>query len=133
MKRTQRAKDYAVIGELATLLSPEREIELTTDPDRVLALAPAVGAASRRPAVQAAWSGAGRRVVVTRLAEEADDLQQQDAARLAMYEEAARSYIEACRAGALTDLPLRDAHARLCEAAERSLPTHVAHTSRFMS
>src|SRR5215208_1649833 len=39
MKQTQRAKDYPVIGELARLLPPEREIELTTDPDRILALA----------------------------------------------------------------------------------------------
>ena len=32
MKQTQRAKDYPVIGELARLLPPEREVELTTDP-----------------------------------------------------------------------------------------------------
>ena len=36
MKHTQRAKDYPVVGELARLLLPEREIEWTTDPDRLL-------------------------------------------------------------------------------------------------
>ena len=32
MKQTQRAKDYAVIAELASLLPPEREIELDDQP-----------------------------------------------------------------------------------------------------
>lgn len=124
MKQTQRAKDYAVIAELAALLPPEREIELTTDPDRVLALA-AAGASSRRPAVVAALSGAGRRAVVTALAEETDELQQQDAARLDAYEKAARPYLAECRAVRLAELPLREAHARLCEIAERRLPAVV--------
>ncbi len=53
MKQTQRAKDYPVIGELARLLSPEREIELTTDPDRIMALAPDHGSGSR-PCVRVA-------------------------------------------------------------------------------
>lgn len=125
MKRTQRAKDYAVIGELAALLPPEREIDLTTDPDRILALAGA-GVASRRPAIVAALSGAGRRAVVAALAEEADALQQQDAARLAAYEEAAAPYNVECRALRLAEMPLRDAHARLCGIAERRLPKTVA-------
>ncbi|CAN5825773.1 hypothetical protein BH24ACI5_BH24ACI5_23770 [soil metagenome] len=43
MKQTQRAKDYAVIGELATRLPPALELLVTTDPDRLLDLA-------RRPA-----------------------------------------------------------------------------------
>jgi len=33
LKQTQRAKDYPVIGELSRRLTPEREVELTTDPD----------------------------------------------------------------------------------------------------
>ena len=123
MKQTQRAKDYAVIGELAALLPPDREIELTTDPDRILALASHVGRSSRRPAVLSALSGAGRRVVVIALAEEADELQLHDAARLEIYDRAARSYVAECRAARLTDLPLREAHARMCEIAERALPT----------
>ena len=124
MKQTQRAKDYAVIAELAALLPPEREIELTTDPDRILTLAPA-GASSRRPAVVAALSGAGRLAVVTALAEEADTLQQRDAARLDAYDEAATRYVAECRAVRLAELPLREAHARLCEIAERRLPAVV--------
>ena len=122
MKQTQRAKDYAVIGELAALLPPEREIELTTDPDRILALGSTVGRSSRRPAVLSALRG-DRRAVVTALAEEADDLQLRDAARIEIYERAARSYVAECRASRLTDLPLREAHARMCELAERTLPT----------
>jgi hypothetical protein len=122
MKQTQRAKDYAVIGELAARLPPDRELELTTDPDRVLALAEGFGAGSSRPAVQAARGGEGRRRVVTLLAEEADDLQRRDAARLAAYERAARDYLAGVHAGRFTDLPLQEAHERLCTAAERWLP-----------
>ncbi|MBI3049101.1 MAG: hypothetical protein HYY76_12410 [Acidobacteria bacterium] len=121
MKRTQRAKDYAVIAELAALLPPEHEIDLTTDPDRMLALTSA-GFSSNRPAVLAARSGAGRRAVVTALAEETDMLQQQDGARLAAYDAAAQPYLAECRALELSELPLREAHARLCEVAERRLP-----------
>ncbi|MBI2188575.1 MAG: hypothetical protein HYU37_15865 [Acidobacteria bacterium] len=124
MKQTQRAKDYAVIGELAALLPPEREIALTTDPDRILALA-AAGVASDRPAVRAAGSGAGRRAVVTALAEETDMLQQRDAARLAAYDEAAAQYNAECRTLRLAEMPLPIAHARLCEIAERRLPKAV--------
>jgi len=125
MKQTQRAKDYAVIGELALLLPPEREIEFTTDPDRLLALAPAVGGSSRRPAVHAALSTGGRRSVVAALAAEADDLQLRDAARLTVYEQAAELYVGECRAQGLANLALREAHARLCELADRCLPTDI--------
>lgn len=124
MKQTQRAKDYAVIAELAALLPPDREIELTTDPDRILALA-AAGISSRRPAVTAAARGAGRRAVVTALAEEADGLQQQDAVRLNAYDVAAERFLAECRSVNLGTLPLRDAHARLCENAARTLPPRV--------
>lgn len=125
MKHTQRAKDYAVIGPLATLLPPEREIELTTDPDRVIALAPAFGARSSRPAVRAACGGEARRAVVVALAEEADDRQLRDRARVARYELAAATYLRECREQGLTSLPLPDAHARMCDLAARCLPTQV--------
>ena len=125
MKQTQRAKDYAVIGPLATLLPPGRELELTTDPDRIMALAAAQhGSASARPAVKAARTGAGRRAVVVALAEEADDLQQRDRARVAVYEAASARYFAECRRDTLISLPLREAHGRMCEAAERLLPMH---------
>lgn len=123
MKQTQRAKDYAVIADLAALLPPEREIELTTDPDRILALA--AGTASRRPAVVAALGGAVRRAVVTALAEEADGLQQQDAARLDAYDAAAEPFLAECRTLDPGNLALREAHARLCDIAARTLPTRV--------
>lgn len=125
MKHTQRAKDYAVIGPLAALLPPEREIALSTDPDRVLALAPRFGTDVTRPAVRAGLSG-DRRAVVLALAVEADDLQQRDRRRVERYEAAAVPYLEACRALRVGDLPLRAAHTCMCEAAERHLPPRVA-------
>jgi len=125
MKRSQRAKDYAVIGELASRLPPEREIDLTTDPDRVLELAPQHGQASSRPAVRAALSGAGRRTVVLALAEETDELQEDDRRRLARYEAAAREYLAACRRAAIARMPLREAHGRLRELADRLLPAEL--------
>src|SRR5215208_3371514 len=77
LKQTQRAKDYAVIAELAVRLPPEQEIEVTTDPDRILALAPAFGRRSSRPAVRAAHQATiDRRAVVVALAEEIDAFQQ---------------------------------------------------------
>ncbi len=123
LKQTQRAKDYAVIGELATRLPPQREIEVTTDPDRIIALAPMFGHASSRPAVRAAR--VDRHAVVVALAEEIDAMQQADRRRVAAYEAAAHPYLHGCRALNLPALPLREAHARLLEIAERLLPCTV--------
>ncbi len=122
MKHTQRAKDYAVIGELARLLPPEREIDLTTDPDRIVALAATLGRWSQRPVARLAATGADRRAVVLALAEEIDGLQQADRRRMATYEAAAHPYVEECRAAGIDTLPLREAHDRLAEIAERLLP-----------
>ncbi len=123
MKRTQRAKDYPVIGELARLLPPAREIETTTDPDRILELAPLHGAGSRRASVEAARAGAPREEVVAALAKEIDAWQRSDAARVGRYERAARDYVAAVRSAGLDALPLPDAHRRLVALAERLLPT----------
>lgn len=98
MKQTQRAKDYPIIGELARLLPPGRELELTTDPDRILELAATHGEASDRPAVVKARNGDGRLAVVLALAEEVDALQQRDRVRLERYENASREYVTAVRA-----------------------------------
>jgi hypothetical protein len=125
LKRTQRAKDYAVIGELATRLPPEQEIEVTTDPDRLLALALVCGRASLRPAVRAARQSDNRRAVVVAIAEEIDASQQADRRRVAAYEAAVKPFLEACRAAAVSTLPLQVAHARLVEIAERLLPHRV--------
>ena len=126
MKQTQRAKDYPTIGELARLLPPEREIELTTDPDRIMDLASEHGQGSRRPCVQAALSEGTRRAVVLALAEEVDDLQERDRARLQRYDRAAAPYLQAVRSLGREALGLLGSHPRLCALAERLLPTHVA-------
>lgn len=125
MKQTHRAKDYAVIGELVRQLPPAREIELTTDPDRIGELATTVGASSARPAVVAARCGLSRREIVTRVAEEVDALQQRDRARVRQYEQAAQPFLAEWRRRALHDLPLREAHGRACALAERWLPRTV--------
>ena len=125
MKQTQRAKDYAVIAELARLLPPEREIDTTTDPDRILALAAEVGGKSSRPAVQAARAGAPRRDIVVALAEEADELQMLDRRRVEAYARAAHRYVHEATTLTPQKLPLREAHGQLCALAERLLPIHL--------
>jgi hypothetical protein len=123
MKQTQRAKDYPVIGELARLLPPDREIELTTDPDRILALAAeGHGVRSRRAPVQAALPGGSREAVVVELARESDRLQQQDRARLEKYRAASEAYLREFQAANIGALDLPEAHERLCDLAERWLP-----------
>ncbi len=122
IKQTQRAKDYPVIGELSRRLPPEREIEFTTDPDRILALAPDYGAGSPRPSVRAAIDQGSRDAVVVELARELDRLQQQDRARLERYRAASLAYMQEFQAAKIGDLPLPEAHERLCELAEKRLP-----------
>ncbi len=122
MKQTQRAKDYPVIGELARLLPPEQELELTTDPDRVLELAAEHGRKSRRQSVRTAVAGRGRLAVVVALAEEIDGYQQQDRARVERYERASTAYRQALRRFAREDLSLPGGHDRLLALAERHLP-----------
>jgi hypothetical protein len=122
MKQTQRAKDYPVIGELARLLPPEREVEWTTDPDRVIELASAVGAKSNRLPAKTAREGGSREDVVVALAREADRLQQEDRARLERYRKASDAYFREMQAAGIGDLALPEAHERICEIAERLLP-----------
>jgi hypothetical protein len=122
MKQTRRAKDYPVIGELATRLPPERELELTTDPDRLIALAESHGRRGVRPALDAWLDGQGRSGVVRALAEEIDALQQADAARLQVYERAARLYLQQLTQLAAGALSLPDSHRRLVALAESLLP-----------
>lgn len=124
MKQTQREKDYVAIAELAARLAPEREVELTTDPDRLLALAEPHGGASSRPAVIAARS-ADRDAVVVALARERDALRQADRRRLDRYAAAARPFLDAFARLDEQDLRLPDAQATLCGIAERTLPTRV--------
>ncbi len=122
MKQTQRPKDYAVIGEVARLLPPERELELTTDPDRLLALAAASPATSSRPAVVAARRGAGGEQVEVELVREARQQREADARRMRRYATAAEGYLTELLAAGLDRDPLATAHPRLVALAERSLP-----------
>jgi hypothetical protein len=122
IKQTQRAKDYPVIGELARLLPPEREIELTTDPDRVLALAPLHGGGSRRRAVRAAAANRSREEVVVELAREADRMQLEHRARLDRYRAASETFLRELQATGIAGIALSEAHQRLVELALRLLP-----------
>lgn len=122
LKQTGRAKDYAVIGELAHQLPPEDEIEWTTDVDRLIGLAAMFGAGSARPSVQVARSGGSRAAVVAALAQEIDELQQADRGRLARYQRAAEPYLAEFRRLELERLPLERAHEEACRIAETLLP-----------
>ncbi len=122
LKQTGRAKDYAVIGELARQLPPDQEIDWTTDVDRLVELAAVVDRTSARPSVQAARQGAARAVVVAALALEIDELQQADRRRLVQYQQAAEAYLNEFRRTALDTLPLDEAHERACRLAETLLP-----------
>jgi len=125
MKQTQRAKDYAVIGELARRLPPDLELALTTDPDRIVELAGEHGAGSSRPAVRAALEGRGRLAVVLALAEETDRLQQLDRERVERHQQASAEYRQAMRSLGRDALRLPEAHARLVELADRLLPDRL--------
>jgi hypothetical protein len=124
MKQTQHAKDYAVIGALARRLPLAREIELTTDPDRVLELAAQVGPPVTRPALVDAVTRGDRRAVVVALAEEMDAQRRQDQRRVSRYETAAAPFLAECRSLTLSALPLADAHRLVVDIAERLLPRH---------
>jgi hypothetical protein len=122
LKQTGRAKDYAAIGELARELTPARELELTTDVDRILELAASLDNPSSRPSVRAAREGADRGAVVGALAQEIDALQQTDRQRVAAYQRAAAPYLAEFRRLALDTLPLERAHEEACRIAEALLP-----------
>ncbi|MBK8096385.1 MAG: hypothetical protein IPK26_04715 [Planctomycetes bacterium] len=122
IKRTQRAKDYPVIGALARLLPPAQEIEATTDPDRVLDLAPGHGAESVREAVRLARTGAPRSDIVVALAKENDRLQQADRRRLDRYRAAATPFLAEWQQQRIGDVPLPDAHEQAVRLATRLLP-----------
>lgn len=125
MKQTQRAKDYPALAALARLLPPERELALTTDPDRVLELAAGHGEGSRRPCVVAARQGRGRREVVLALAEEIDELQLADRRRLERFERASADYRAAFRRLPDQALCLPQGHETICRLALEHLPRTI--------
>lgn len=124
MKQTQRAKDYAVIGELARRLPPAQELLVTTDPDRLLTLAPQAAPEVRRPAVRAAIDG-DRDGVVVALAREQDSQRRSDAARMEAYAAAAGRYLEAFSRLTSAERRLPHAHARVTGLAEHHLPITI--------
>ena len=124
MKRTQRAKDYAVIGELAGRLPPPEELLHTTDPDRLMQLAPAYGGGVGRAAVSAALSGV-RDTVVVALALEQDRHQRADRERLHAYGAAAERYLADFTRMPAEQRRLPGAHQRVTGLAERLLPASV--------
>lgn len=125
MKRTQRAKDYAVIAELAKLLPPEREIEATTDPDRLIELAARFGQRSARPSVVAARAARGRDAVVVELAREIDRDRRLDHDRVERFQRAAEDYRREFQRQGVSDRPLSEAHPLACDIAARLLPRTV--------
>jgi len=126
MKRTQRAKDYPIIGALARLLPPEQELCFTTDPDRVLELAASHGQGIERPAVVAARNGNGRDEIVVALAREIDHQQRLDRERVLRYLHASEGYLREFQRLRLDSLELRDAHARAVTLAHGLLPETVS-------
>jgi hypothetical protein len=127
MKQTQRAKDWAVIGEVARRLPADRELTFTSDPDRILELAP-LHPDCDRPSARAARGG-DRRAVVRALAVEIDDLQLRDRDRLAAYERAAAPYLAELSRLDKSALALPEGHHVLLEVAERLLPFSPTETS----
>jgi hypothetical protein len=122
MKRTQRAKDYPVIGELARLLPPELEVRFTTDPDRILALAGSYGKGVDRLPVEEAFRGASREQIAVALARETYRFQEEDRKRLEEYERAARPYLERLLRSGILDRTLPDVQAPIVALAEEHLP-----------
>jgi hypothetical protein len=124
MKRTQRAKDYPVIGELARLLPEDLEILFSTDPDRILALSQSHGKGVDRFPVLEAFRGASREQIAVALARETHRLQEEDRKRLEEYEAAGRPYLEKLSRSGILDRTLPDAHGLVVALAEEHLPLH---------
>jgi hypothetical protein len=122
MKRTQRAKDYPIIAELARLLPEDREILYSTDPDRIIALAKRHGQVTHRPPVLEAVRGGTREDVVVALAKEIDALQVTDRRRLEAYARASRPYLETLVRSGLLAEAIEEAHEKIVDLAEGLLP-----------
>jgi hypothetical protein len=122
MKQTQRAKDYPAIAEIARLLPRDLEALYTTDPDRILALAPSVAAAIDRPSLRAAREAAGRDRVVVELAREIDEMRRRDRARVERYQAASTRYLDEFRRARIDEMALPEAHEMASALAERWLP-----------
>ncbi len=128
LKKTNREKDYAVIGELARIMAnPEEQLRHSRSARDLLRLAtehPALVARllAARPALAAIAEGRERLEVA--LDAERRSLMRANEERLAMYRAAAAAWETEWRAFEpdLRRLPLLEAHARLTVRAERTLP-----------
>ena len=122
LKRTDRRKDYVVIGEAARQLPAHREIEFSLDPDRIIELAPTYGTASTRPCVRAALRGEDRRTIRIAIDDEIDQFMQANIARMRPYREAASTYAREFIKARIHTLPLLEGHALAVAIAKRWLP-----------
>jgi hypothetical protein len=131
MKRTEREKDYAVIGELARLMPDPRDRLLHSRSARdLLELVrehPALAAdlAAQRPLL--ALAAAGRVALEEALDRERRELMHANERRLARYRAASERWFHAWKdlERETEGLPLAAAHARLVERAAALLPERV--------
>jgi hypothetical protein len=132
LKKTNREKDYAVIGELARLIEdPLRQMVLSRSARDLLELARAYPEAweralEERPLLRDVAEG--REALEAALDAERRALMHANERRLQAYREAARAWAEVWPglAAAIADLPLREAHRRMVTEAEGLLPASVA-------
>jgi hypothetical protein len=128
IKRTNREKDYAVIGELARLMTDVRDrLRHSRSARDLLGLAArhpleVQALADERPALQAIPEG--REALEVALDAERRALMRANEDRLAIYVRAASAWVEHWKqiAGELAAVPLQVAHARMVKAAEDVLP-----------
>jgi hypothetical protein len=131
MKKTAREKDYPFIGELARRMrSPADKLRYSRSVDDLIELAAANPDLARELAAERpvlARVAEGRRALGEALDREMRELIEQDRRRLAAYREASRAWSEdsQSRHEPTDRLPLREAHARIVEAARGVLPEAV--------
>lgn len=133
MKKTNREKDYAVIGELARLMAnPRDQLLYSRSALDLIALAkeyPQIAATLSRERPLLARILAGREELETALDAERRASMRANETRLGFYRAAARELQEAWPgiAARIDHVPLLDAHSILVGEARRLLPTHVGH------
>lgn len=128
VKQTQREKDYAVIGELARKLPPERQLLCSRSARDLIGLASAHpdlagGKMEERPLLRHAMSG-DRDALEEELDRERRRLMRADEDRLGAYALAASSWRAAWPGlqASIEGMPLSEAHERILQAAEGVLP-----------
>ena len=135
LKKTNRERDYAVIGELARLVeSPAERLLLSRSARDLIALAaqePDLSAelVSQRPVLRHVHDG--RDGLEAALDAERRELIHANEDRLQSYMDAAQSWMEAWPdiAEEVADMPLREAHAVIAAHAEGRLPFQVKASS----